>query len=115
VSGRLGRGASSSAAGVMSAWRLPSRRARPTRRVTTFRRRWSAVRWSWGARWPSAFVAASGWLVVPLLVHVRDRRYRLDWESQAAGWFSMIEALSLPLLPGSTRSSPRTATSLTGT
>jgi hypothetical protein len=37
---------------------------------------------------------------VPLLVHVRDRRYRLDWESQAAGWFSMIEALSLPLLPG---------------
>jgi hypothetical protein len=43
---------------------------------------------------------ASGWLVVPLLVHVRDRRYRLDWESQAAGWFSMIEALSLPLLPG---------------
>ena len=52
---------------------------------------------------------------MPLLVHVRDRRYRLDWESQAAGWFSMIEALSLPLLPGSTRSSPRTATSLTGT
>jgi 8-oxo-dGTP pyrophosphatase MutT (NUDIX family) len=40
------------------------------------------------------------WLVVPLLVHVRGRRYRLDWESQAAGWFSMIEALSLPLLPG---------------
>jgi hypothetical protein len=31
---------------------------------------------------------------------LRDRRYRLDWESQAAGWFSMIEALSLPLLPG---------------
>jgi hypothetical protein len=49
---------------------------------------------------PAHFVAASGWLVVPLLVHVRDRRYRLDWESQAAGWFSMIEALSLPLLPG---------------
>ena len=23
-----------------------------------------------------------------------------DWASQAAGWFSMIEALSLPLLPG---------------
>jgi 8-oxo-dGTP diphosphatase len=40
------------------------------------------------------------WLVVPVLVDVRDRRYRLDWESQAAGWFSMIEALSLPLLPG---------------
>jgi hypothetical protein len=40
------------------------------------------------------------WLVVPILVHVRDRRYRLDWESQAAGWFTMIEALSLPLLPG---------------
>jgi 8-oxo-dGTP pyrophosphatase MutT (NUDIX family) len=40
------------------------------------------------------------WLVVPILVRVRDRRYRLDWESQAAGWFSMTEALSLPLLPG---------------
>ena len=40
------------------------------------------------------------WLVVPVLVRVRDRRYRLDWESQAAGWFSMIEALRLPLLPG---------------
>ena len=37
---------------------------------------------------------------MPLLVHVRDRRYRLDWEPQAAGWFSMIEALSLLLLPG---------------
>jgi hypothetical protein len=23
------------------------------------------------------------WLVVPVLVHMRDRRYRLDWESQA--------------------------------
>ena len=40
------------------------------------------------------------WLVVPVLVHVRGSRYRLDWESQAAGWFSMVEALSLPLLPG---------------
>jgi 8-oxo-dGTP diphosphatase len=40
------------------------------------------------------------WMVVPVLVQVRDTRYRLDWESQAAGWFSMIEALSLPLLPG---------------
>jgi 8-oxo-dGTP pyrophosphatase MutT (NUDIX family) len=40
------------------------------------------------------------WLVVPILVHVRDRRYRLDWESQAAGWFSMTETMSLPLLPG---------------
>jgi 8-oxo-dGTP pyrophosphatase MutT (NUDIX family) len=43
---------------------------------------------------------AKSWLVVPVLVRVRDRRYRLDWESQAAGWFSMTEALSLPLLPG---------------
>ena len=40
------------------------------------------------------------WLVVPVLVHVCGRQYRLDWESQAAGWFSMVEALSLPLLPG---------------
>jgi len=40
------------------------------------------------------------WLVVPLIVHVHDRRYRLDWESQAAGWFTMIEALRLPFLPG---------------
>jgi hypothetical protein len=40
------------------------------------------------------------WLVVPVLVRVRDQRYRLDWESQAAGWFSMTEAMSLPLLPG---------------
>jgi hypothetical protein len=40
------------------------------------------------------------WLVVPVLVRVGDRRYRLDWESQAAGWFSMIEAMRLPLLPG---------------
>ena len=40
------------------------------------------------------------WLVVPVLVRVRDRRYRLDWESQAAGWFSMRAALGLPLLPG---------------
>jgi hypothetical protein len=24
------------------------------------------------------------WLVVPVLVQVRNRRYRLDWESQAA-------------------------------
>jgi 8-oxo-dGTP diphosphatase len=40
------------------------------------------------------------WLVVPILVHVRGRQYRLDWESQAAGWLSMVEALSLPLLPG---------------
>src|SRR3712207_5626594 len=40
------------------------------------------------------------WLVVPVLVRVRDRHYRLDWESQAAGWFTMVEASSLPLLPG---------------
>jgi 8-oxo-dGTP diphosphatase len=40
------------------------------------------------------------WLVVPVLVHVSDRRYRLDWESQAAGWFTMAEAMALPLLPG---------------
>ncbi len=40
------------------------------------------------------------WLVVPVLVRVRDRRYRLDWESQAAGWFSMTGASGLPLLPG---------------
>ncbi len=40
------------------------------------------------------------WLVVPVLVHVRDRRYQLDWESQPASRFTMIEALSLPLLPG---------------
>ena len=40
------------------------------------------------------------WLVVPILVRVADRHYRLDWESQAAGWFSMTEAMSLPLLPG---------------
>jgi hypothetical protein len=40
------------------------------------------------------------WLVVSVLVCVRDRRYRLDWESQAADWFSMTEALRLPLLPG---------------
>jgi 8-oxo-dGTP diphosphatase len=40
------------------------------------------------------------WLVVPVLVQVRDRRYRLDWESQPAGWFSMTEAIKLPLLPG---------------
>ena len=37
---------------------------------------------------------------MPVLVHVRDRRYRLDWESQAAGWFIMAEAMTLPLLPG---------------
>ena len=40
------------------------------------------------------------WLVVPVLVRVRERRYRLDWESRAAGWFSMTEAENLPLLPG---------------
>jgi 8-oxo-dGTP pyrophosphatase MutT (NUDIX family) len=40
------------------------------------------------------------WLVVPVLVRVRDPGYRLDWESQAAGWFSMTEAMTLPLLPG---------------
>ena len=40
------------------------------------------------------------WLVVPVLARVRDRRYRLDWESQAAGWFSMTDAMTLPLLPG---------------
>jgi 8-oxo-dGTP pyrophosphatase MutT (NUDIX family) len=40
------------------------------------------------------------WLVVPVLVRVRNRRYRLDWESRAAGWFSMDEATNLPLLPG---------------
>jgi 8-oxo-dGTP pyrophosphatase MutT (NUDIX family) len=40
------------------------------------------------------------WLVVPVLVHVRDRHFRLDWESQAAGWFGMTEAMRLPLLPG---------------
>jgi hypothetical protein len=33
-------------------------------------------------------------------VHVRDRRYRLDWESQAADWFTTTEAMTLPLLPG---------------
>ena len=38
--------------------------------------------------------------MVPVLVRVRDRRYRLDWESQAAGWFSMTEAMTLPLRPG---------------
>jgi 8-oxo-dGTP pyrophosphatase MutT (NUDIX family) len=40
------------------------------------------------------------WLVVPILVRVSDKRYRLDWESQAAGWFTMTEAMALPLLPG---------------
>jgi 8-oxo-dGTP pyrophosphatase MutT (NUDIX family) len=40
------------------------------------------------------------WLVVPVLVRVRDERYRLDWESRAAGWFSMLTAMNLPLLPG---------------
>ncbi len=40
------------------------------------------------------------WLVVPVLVRVRNRRYRLDWESRAAGWFNMDEATNLPLLPG---------------
>jgi 8-oxo-dGTP pyrophosphatase MutT (NUDIX family) len=40
------------------------------------------------------------WLVVPLLVRVGDRHYQLDWESQAAGWFTMAEAMALPLLPG---------------
>jgi 8-oxo-dGTP diphosphatase len=40
------------------------------------------------------------WLVVPVFARVRDRRYRLDWESQAAGWFSITEAMRLPLLPG---------------
>ena len=42
----------------------------------------------------------NSWLVVPILVRVGDRRYRLDWESQAAGWFTMAEAMGLPLLPG---------------
>ena len=37
---------------------------------------------------------------MPVLVRVRDRRYSLDWESQAAGWFSMAEATTLPLMPG---------------
>jgi 8-oxo-dGTP diphosphatase len=40
------------------------------------------------------------WLVVPILVHVSNRRYRLNWESQVAGWFGMTQAMSLPLLPG---------------
>jgi len=40
------------------------------------------------------------WLVVPVLVRVRGRGYRLDWESQAAGWFGLSEALALDLLPG---------------
>ena len=40
------------------------------------------------------------WLVVPVLVHVSNRRYRLDWESQAAAWFSITDAMRLPLLPG---------------
>jgi 8-oxo-dGTP diphosphatase len=40
------------------------------------------------------------WLVVPVLVRVGDRCYRLDWESQAADWFSMTEAMRLRLLPG---------------
>ena len=35
-----------------------------------------------------------------VLVYVRDQRYRLDWESQAADWFSMTEAMRLRLLPG---------------
>jgi hypothetical protein len=90
VSGRLGRGASSSAAGVMSARRRPSR---------------SAPAHSAGDNVQEAMIRGEVILRCALaqricLVHVRDRRYRLDWESQAAGWFSMIEALSLPLLPG---------------
>jgi 8-oxo-dGTP pyrophosphatase MutT (NUDIX family) len=40
------------------------------------------------------------WLVVPVLVRVKGAEYRLDWESQAAGWFSLSEALVLDLLPG---------------
>jgi 8-oxo-dGTP diphosphatase len=40
------------------------------------------------------------WLVVPLLVRVGDSHYRLDWESQAAGWFTMAEAMAMHLLPG---------------
>jgi 8-oxo-dGTP pyrophosphatase MutT (NUDIX family) len=40
------------------------------------------------------------WLVVPVLVRVKGWEYRLDWESQAAGWFSLSEAMQLDLLPG---------------
>ena len=44
--------------------------------------------------------ASESWLVVPVLVHVRGGQYRLDGKWQAAGWFTMSEALSLDLLPG---------------
>ena len=40
------------------------------------------------------------WLVVPVLVRVECMGYRLDWESQAADWFSSSEAMMLNLLPG---------------
>jgi DNA-binding MarR family transcriptional regulator/8-oxo-dGTP pyrophosphatase MutT (NUDIX family) len=40
------------------------------------------------------------WLVVPVLVRVRGEEYRLDWESQAAGWFTFAGAAALDLLPG---------------
>jgi ADP-ribose pyrophosphatase YjhB (NUDIX family) len=40
------------------------------------------------------------WLVVPVLVRVDGTEYRLDWESQGAGWFSLNEAMMLDLLPG---------------
>jgi 8-oxo-dGTP pyrophosphatase MutT (NUDIX family) len=40
------------------------------------------------------------WLVVPVLVKVRGTDFRLDWESRAAGWFSLSEVLALHLLPG---------------
>jgi len=44
------------------------------------------------------------WLVVPVLVRVRDRRYRLDWESQVAGWFTRPKRGHCRCCPASTRS-----------
>ena len=40
------------------------------------------------------------WLVVPVLARVEGTEYRLDWESQAAGWFSLNKAMMMDLLPG---------------
>lgn len=40
------------------------------------------------------------WLIVPMLVTVTGRDYKLNWEAQEAEWFTVDAAKKLDLLPG---------------
>ena len=40
------------------------------------------------------------WLVVPVLVRVATRDFKLDWEAQTAKWYKPADVPGLNLMPG---------------